>query len=225
MGTGILLGLTAALLAVGGALTSCAPPPGEGAGPRVVQPGAPGSPSRVRVAPPPGTGDAGYTAAEVQFMGQMIVHHAQALVLSRMAVSRTVQEEVLGLARRIERSQTDEIGLMQSWLESRDEPTPDPPVEFETWLVRTPDSMSMHGMLTASELRELDRAEGPDFDRRFLIAMIRHHRGALTMLEELFADPGSAGGGQIFQLASDLGSDQRIEIARMGELLERLDAP
>jgi hypothetical protein len=38
--------------------------------------------------------------------------------------------------------------------------------------------MLMPGMLTDEEMAALDRARGPEFDRLFLLGMIKHHQGA-----------------------------------------------
>jgi uncharacterized protein (DUF305 family) len=67
----------------------------------------------------------------------------------------------------------------------------------------------------------LRAARGTAFDRAFLELMIRHHEGALIMVEALFA----AGGGQeseTFHVASEVDSDQRVEIDRMVRMLDAL---
>ena len=47
-------------------------------------------------------------------------------------------------------------------------------------------------MLTADEMASLAGAEGVAFDRLFLELMIKHHRGAVTMVENLLRQPGAA---------------------------------
>ena len=199
-------------------LSSCAGA-SEGFGPRLVQPGAPGEPSRVLSAdeaelasPPP------VTAADVRFMQGMIGHHAQALTVSRLAPSRADGEGVRLLADRIERSQGSEIALMERWLAARGEEIPDPTIGYQI-----PSSagqpLLMPGMLTVAELAELEEASAADFDRLFLVNMIRHHEGALTMVRELFESEGAGEEGLIFEFAIDVDSDQRIEIARMVRML------
>lgn len=180
----------------------------DGDRPVTVQPGAPGEPGRVVA---PGTGGAlPYTEVDVAFVHAMIAHHRQALELAGLVEGRTGRRDITLLAGRIERSQADEIARMEAWLEARGEPV-------------TPahDHGRAPGMLTRAQLDGLAATTGADFDRRFLEAMIFHHEGALVMVEDLFA----AGGGQeaeIFQLASDVDADQRIEIDRMRALLARL---
>jgi uncharacterized protein (DUF305 family) len=80
----------------------------------------------------------------------------------------------------------------------------------------------MPGMLTAEEMQQLANAKGKEFDRLFLQGMIKHHLGAITMVEELFKTPGAGQDGEIFAFASDVDSDQRMEIERMGLMLQEL---
>jgi uncharacterized protein (DUF305 family) len=183
--------------------------------PPVVQPGAPGEPSRVL---PPGEAfdlpQVRHTAADVRFMQEMIPHHAQALEMVELVPSRTAREDVRVLAGRIRLSQADEIGLMRRWLEGRGAHVPDEHAHHAHGAALMP------GMLTAGEMRQLSESRGEAFDRLFLELMIRHHEGALTMVRTLFA----AGGGQepeVFAFASDVESDQAGEIARMQGMLAR----
>ena len=199
-------------------LSSCAMA-GEGSGPRLVQPGAPGEPSRVlsaeesELAPP-----ALVTTADVRFMQGMIAHHAQALTVSRFVPSRAEGEGVRLLAERIERSQGDEMALMERWLAARGEDIPGPTVGYQIQSSGG-QPVLMPGMLTVDELAELEESSAADFDRLFLVYMIRHHEGALTMVRELFASEGAGEEGVIFEFAVDVDSDQRIEIARMVRML------
>jgi uncharacterized protein (DUF305 family) len=117
------------------------------------------------------------------------------------------------LARRIEISQADEIGMMKRWLEVRDRPVPDQHAHH------APGATLMPGMLTADEMAQLAAAKGPEFDRLFLRFMIKHHEGALIMVRDLFAQAGAAQQGEIFAFASDVEADQSIEIRRMLQML------
>jgi len=135
----------------------------------------------------------------------MIVHHAQALVMTELVPERTDNEQIRLLARRISDSQVSEIDMMRSWLERRDEPVEDAHAQH---------GAPMPGMLTDAELDSLRAARGDDFDRLFLDYMIRHHEGALTMVSDLFA-AGGGGEPEVFQLASHVDADQRAEIERM----------
>jgi uncharacterized protein (DUF305 family) len=146
-------------------------------------------------------------------MQSMIGHHAQALEMTALLPSRTAREDLNLLARRIEVSQADEIAMMQRWLSARGQALPDPHAHHSAGAPLMP------GMLTPNEMSRLAGAEGSDFDRIFLESMIRHHEGALVMVEELFSNPGAGQESEIFAFASDVESDQRAEIARMVALL------
>jgi uncharacterized protein (DUF305 family) len=78
-----------------------------------------------------------------------------------------------------------------------------------------PGAALMPGMLTAEEMARLAQATGPEFDRLFLEFMIKHHEGALTMVQDLFAQPGAGQESDVFAFASDVDADQRMEIDRM----------
>ena len=183
------------------------------AGPQVVQPGAPGQPGRVVSPTPPAAPK--YAEADVKFMQGMIGHHAQALEMTALLPSRTTTDAMKLLAKRIEVSQTDEIRMMQRWLESRGLEAP------SVHAHHAPGATLMPGMLTADEMSRLAEAKGVAFDRLFLELMIRHHEGALVMVKTLLAQPGAAQDSDIFAFASDVEADQSIEIERMRALLGR----
>jgi uncharacterized protein (DUF305 family) len=158
-----------------------------------------------------------YTRADVDFMQGMIAHHAQAIVMTGMVSGRSSRPDVQLLARRIDMSQAEEIEIMQRWLSERGEEVPSPD-DAHAHHGHHGHATLMPGMLTEEELARLAASRGPEFDRLFLEYMIRHHEGALVMVEELFA----SGGGQdseMFQFASHVDGDQRIEISRMHRML------
>jgi uncharacterized protein (DUF305 family) len=80
----------------------------------------------------------------------------------------------------------------------------------------------MPGMLTEEEMARLAEGKGAEFDRLFLEGMIKHHGGALTMVDELFATAGAGQEVEIFSFASDVDADQRMEIDRMGAMLNAM---
>jgi uncharacterized protein (DUF305 family) len=185
--------------------------------PAIVQPGAPGETARVITAEQASDLSAlRHTPADVQFMQGMIGHHAQALEMSALVPSRTANEDIRKLAQRIEISQADEIRMMREWLQARGAPLPDEHAHHAHGATLMP------GMLTADEMKRLAAATGGEFDRLFLAGMIKHHEGALTMVQELFEKPGAGQEPDIFAFASDVDADQRMEIDRMGALLARL---
>lgn len=161
-----------------------------------------------------------FTDADVRFFTGMISHHAQALVMAALAPTHGAGPAVQTLCRRILNAQNDEIHLMQRWLEDRGQPVPEVQVDGLNLMIHGAGGvMTMPGMLTQGQLQELDRARGSEFDRLFLTYMIQHHKGAVTMVHELFATDGAANDELAFKLASDIQADQTTEIARMEKLL------
>ncbi len=184
--------------------------PGVDPAPPIVQPGAPGEANRVITADEAvDLSRVQHTAADVRFMQGMISHHAQALEMAALLPSRTSRGDMRMLAQRIEVSQEDEINMMGSWLEVRGQEVTGIDAHHAHGATLMP------GMLTPEEMGRLEAATGLDFDRLFLELMIKHHAGALTMVEELFSNPGAGQDTEIFAFASDVDADQRMEIDRM----------
>jgi uncharacterized protein (DUF305 family) len=185
--------------------------------PRIVQPGAPGEDSHV-ISTEKATdlSQVQFIGADIKFMQGMIGHHAQAVEMVALVPSRTSSEDVKKLALRIDVSQQDEIKMMQRWLEVRGQRLPDAHTH------QMAGATLMPGMLTPEEMTQLAKATGAEFDRLFLEGMIKHHAGALTMVQELFASPGAGQEVEIFAFASDVDADQRMEIDRMGAMLREI---
>jgi uncharacterized protein (DUF305 family) len=194
------------------------PAAGPAAAAPIVQPGAPGEPARelsaeeaVEIA------DTSYSPADVRFMQDMIPHHHQALEMAALVEDRTNNRELIDVAGRIDATQRDEIAFMQEWLRERGERVPDPTAHH---------AMHMHhemaGMATPEQMAELAAAEGTAFDRLFLTLMITHHEGAITMVEELLEESGSAYDPVLFEFTADVTNDQAAEIQRMNVLLTGL---
>lgn len=166
-----------------------------------------------------------WTPADVRFMTDMIGHHAQAVVMSRLAPERAGSPAIRTLAARIINAQRDEIASMQTWLRDRGQPVPQPDTTGTAAGAHAGHDMShgdhaaMPGMLTAAQLQQLAEARGPVFDRLFLTFMIQHHKGATAMVEQLFATDGAGQDEGVFKLASDINVDQVTEIARMERML------
>lgn len=144
---------------------------------------------------------------DVAFMSGMIGHHAQAVLMAGWAPTHGASPDVLTFCRKVAVSQADEIKLMKNWLVDHHQPVPDSAAP-----------MMMPGMLTRAQLAQLDSARGPAWDHLFLEDMIRHHQGAVTMVQDLFNTPGG-GQGLVFQFATDISADQTAEIRRMRQLL------
>jgi len=165
-----------------------------------------------------------YSAADVQFVAGMIVHHAQAVLIAGWAPTHGASPALRALCERIVVGQRDEIAIMQRWLEERHQAVPDSDPRRQT-MPGMDHPMLMPGMLTPAQLAQLDAARGPEFDRLFLTFMIQHHRGALTMVRALVDTPGAARDGPLFQIASDVSADQTTEIDRMTRMLDGLSQP
>lgn len=181
----------------------------------VVQPGAPGKPTKTlprttRATLPPSS------PADVQFMQGMIVHHAQAVEMTALIESHTENKDVRSLGARISRSQADEIKFMKRWLASRGQPVS--PAMHGTHDMH---HMHMPGMLSEEQMEALRKARGEEFDRLFLTGMIQHHDGALTMVKDLFDSPGAGQDAELFNFATDVDSGQRAEIRIMQSMLEK----
>ncbi len=184
----------------------------------IVQPGAPGEPTRelsadeaIEIA------STSYSPADVQFMQDMIPHHHQAIEMAELVADRTNRPELIDVAGRINASQGDEIEFMQSWLRDRGERVPDP---TEHHAMHT--SHQMAGMASAEQMAQLADSDGTGFDRLFLQLMIAHHEGAVAMVEELLEQPGSAYDPVLYEFTTDITNDQTSEIERMNGLLVSL---
>jgi uncharacterized protein (DUF305 family) len=161
-----------------------------------------------------------YTAADIHFMSAMIGHHAQALVMAGWAPTHGASASVRTLAERIINAQQDEIRIMQTWLRDRHQPVPDAkPGPMKMVMNGMEHEMLMPGMLTDEQMKQLEQARGAEFDRLFLTYMIQHHRGAVSMVHQLFGTSGSAQDETVFKFASDVQVDQSTEIQRMQKML------
>src|ERR1700751_5051808 len=199
------------------------------AAPVVVQPGAPGKPSKTLPSskrtslPQP-------SQADVEFMQGMIMHHSQAVEMTALIPSHTENKELRSLGARISRSQSDEIKFMRRWLATRGEPLsmamPEMPDAGMSDMDKPTDHSShsmalMPGMLTSEQMDALRKAKGAEFDRLFLTGMIQHHNGALIMVKDLFDTPGAGQDAELFNFATDVDSGQRAEIRIMQSMLEK----
>jgi uncharacterized protein (DUF305 family) len=162
-----------------------------------------------------------YSDADIAFMTGMIPHHAQAVIMGRWAPSHGVRADLAILCERIVVGQTDEIRSMQQWLSDHGQPVPDATsTRMKMKMNGVEHEMLMPGMLTDEEMAELDRSRGPEFDRLFLVGMIKHHQGAIDMVNDLFKAYGAAQDDTIYKFASDVFADQSIEIGVMQKMLE-----
>ncbi|MEO7359029.1 MAG: DUF305 domain-containing protein [Gemmatimonadaceae bacterium] len=156
---------------------------------------------------------AGYTVADVHFLQGMIAHHAQAIAMSKIAYKNDASKKLTFLATKIDQSQRAEITLMQGWLYDHNQTSPDT-MSYKT--------MMMTGMLTPAEMTELEQTKGPEFDKKYLNYMIKHHQGAIQMVKDLFATPLSGQEVNINVFANDVEVVQTAEISAMQQMLADL---
>lgn len=181
----------------------------------IVQPGAPGQPSRqINAEEAADLASVRYSEADVQFMQDMIAHHRQAVDMAALVEERTNRDSLHDMAQRVALSQEDEISFMEGWLSDHDEPVPDEMAHHGM-----EEGERMAGMATPEQMAELEQAEGAAFDSLFLELMIEHHEGALTMVEELLEQPGSAHDPVMFEFTNEVTTDQGNEIERMTSML------
>jgi uncharacterized protein (DUF305 family) len=188
--------------------------------PSVVEPGAPGQPTRVL---PRSTHAAmpHLSQADVAFMQGMIMHHSQAVEMTALIPSHTTDQDVRSLGAKISSSQSDEIAFMKRWLAARGEPVAMAMTEMPGMDRKGEPMAPMPGMLTPQQMAALRRAKGEEFDRLFLTGMIQHHNGALVMVKDLFDTPGAGEDAELFDFATDADNSQRAEIKIMQGMLEK----
>ena len=166
-----------------------------------------------------------YNQADVAFMQGMIPHHAQAVIMAKMAKTHGAAENVRILCERIIVAQSDEITLMRNWLRDRGQVVPSADATHHKHTMNgVSHDMLMPGMLTPEEMAALEKARGPEWDRLFLLGMIKHHEGALTMVDELFEAYGSLQDDDMFKFASDVYADQTTEIDFMQKMLDAMSS-
>ena len=143
-----------------------------------------------------------YSANDQMFAAMMVPHHEQAIEMSDLALTKSSNDEILALAQEIKDAQTPEIDQMKSWGGS---------------MMGSHAGHMMDGMLSDDEMTELRDATGADFDRLFLIGMIKHHEGAIDMAQMVVGSENA----EVASLANSIITAQRAEIERMKVLLGR----
>lgn len=153
-------------------------------------------------------------------MQGMIHHHAQAVEMTAMIKSHTQNKDLRSMGARISSSQSDEIKFMKRWLASRGEPI-SKMMHSMPGMDMQEDIPMMPGMLTAQQMEDLRKAKGAEFDHLFLVGMIQHHNGALTMVKDLFDTAGAGQDAEVFNFATDADNSQRAEIRIMEFMLKK----
>lgn len=240
-----LVGLAPLLACVAAAMAAAQPP--------LVKPGAPGEDARALSAGESvALGLTPHTQADVHFMQDMIVHHAQAVEMVALIPERTETEAVRLMGTRISLTQETEIARMETWLTRRGHPVQsclligqdaDREDCAQSGMMHPPghrmdgmapgaapmarmgdpgDQPLMHGMLSPRQMDALAAAEGGHFDRLFLEGMIQHHEGALYMVDMLVAQDGAGEEPDIAEFINAVVADQSAEIIRMQAILAAL---
>jgi uncharacterized protein (DUF305 family) len=162
-----------------------------------------------------------YSQGDIDFMTGMIPHHAQAVLIAGWAASHGARPEVRTLCERMVIAQRDEIELMRNWLRDRGQFVPEANATHHRMKMNGVEhDMLMPGMLTPEQLAQLDKARNAEWDRLFLTFMIRHHEGALKMVDDLFESYGALQDDDMYKFASDMYADQTTEIERMQKMLD-----
>ena len=192
---------------------------GKTADPSVVQPGAPGQATKSLPANMPAAAFIEPSKPDVEFMQGMIMHHSQAVEMTKLLAQKSHNPSLLELGKRIEISQTDELGFMKRWLTERGKPISTmeemPGMDMSSMMPPMP------GMLTPEQMKALREAKEPEFDHLFLTGMIQHHTGALRMVKDLFQTPGAAQEALLFDFTSDVTNTQQAEIDTMRKMLDK----
>jgi uncharacterized protein (DUF305 family) len=197
---------------------------------RIVQPGAPGTNSKVLTPATVGLGTRPPLDADTNFMQGMIMHHSQAVEMSALMPARTKNKRLLAFGKKISISQTDEIKFMRDWLAERGKavPTEHDQMEHMAHMSHMDHTKGMDmgsmplmpGMLTAEQMKALAKASGAKFDYLFLTGMIQHHTGALIMVQDLFDSPAAGQDPQLYDFATDIDNTQTAEINIMKGMLK-----
>lgn len=186
------------------------PPPGKGKSKPAPEPSPSPSPTP---APTPTTPSV--NPADAEFVGHMIPHHYQALLMSQMAPTRSNDQNLIALASQIEVEQGLEISMMQAWQSWNGLPVTDAETAYHHHL-HDPMMVEQMGMATPQEMAALSAAQGTAFDVLYLQLMIRHHEGALGMIEDVLIH----GSDEILAgWASDMLVTQQAQIYWMEDML------
>jgi len=160
------------------------------------------------------TADTSFNDADVAFAQNMIGHHQQAIEMASLALDPTsgASSEVTDLAQRINAAQDPEVSMMSGWLEHWHQP-----MTMDSAAGHDMGSMhSVEGMMSSEDMDQLMQLSGAEFDRAWLQGMIEHHRGAITMAEQI-KDEGD--NPDVLALADQVITTQQAEVDEMMSLL------
>lgn len=162
-------------------------------------------------------------SAEAGFARDMQIHHAQAVDMAMTIYAKTDDEQLRSLAYDIATGQSAQRGEMYDWLVQWGLPQYGEPMAWMTESeaghdhgvpatdgepISDEEMREAMGMASEQELAELHAATGNEAQCQFLTLMIRHHDGAIPMVDAVL----------------ELGSDERTlavaERMKTGQLFE-----
>ncbi|MBP1301664.1 DUF305 domain-containing protein [Curtobacterium sp. 1310] len=149
---------------------------------------------------------------DVMFAQMMLPHHKQAVEMSDMLLAKGsgVDTDVTTLAKQIKAEQSPEIKQLTSWLQGWGEPT-----ESE----HSGMGHSMSGMMSDSDMSDLDQASAKDAAKLYLEQMVQHHKGAVDMAKTE-VDKGK--NTDAIAMAKSIVSSQTEQITQMQDMLASL---
>ena len=158
---------------------------------------------------------ADFNQADVTYAQGMTMHHQQAVDMSDTVLDKDgLDPEVARLARDIKDAQGPEIRTMEGWLEDWGHP-----MDHGGHGSASGDEGHMDGMVSAEDIRALERADGATASRLFLDQMIEHHEGAVDMAKQHRKDGHNP---EALQLSEDVITDQQAEITEMRQMRKTL---
>lgn len=158
------------------------------------------------------TADAEFTNADVEFAQGMIPHHQQAVEMAQMVPDEGVSPELVTIADAIEGAQQPEIDQMTTMLKRWGEDAPSTGMG---------EHGSMDGMMSSADMDALASMNGTEFEQMFLIMMIEHHEGAISMAQTELAEGQDP---EAQALAQAIIDTQQSEITQMEQLLQAAGA-
>lgn len=154
----------------------------------------------------PYIGDDRSVAYDQSYMRRMTAHHAQGIVVARLAVAKAEDDHLRALAHLMIAAQQGEIRVFEQWWRSWF----DNPQELPAPTAQ--EHAAMPGMLMPDEIAALEPMNGAEFDRRFIALMTFHHKGAIAMAEEAI---NQAGDPRLKLMSLAIRHEQRGEIELM----------
>lgn len=197
--------MAATLMTTTSVTTAEAAPPGKGKPTPTPTPTPTATPTQGPVDP-----------ADAEFVNMMIPHHYQALIMSRMAPSRSNDPNLIALAGSIEIEQELEIAVMQGWQSENGLEVTNAAMAYNDLIMHHAHHLEEMGMATPAQLAALSAAEGNDFDVLYLQLMIRHHQGALDMIVHVLMHGSDE---TLAQWANDMYVTQQAQINWMQAML------